>query len=149
MHWNTEVSLFYLNSAPVLFSHSCGLQKGLLAAGCRLWQDGALLADPTAWQSVHSIACGSPLRNQSATAHLFYYLVKPEYFIATDKAPGRRLHAKLLGVRGSSSPASPLSHLQNCWGKGRPGWALRCRKHGTAALGVTRGCSPQLRPECT
>lgn len=79
-------------------------------AGCG--QDGALPADPTAWQFVHSIACGSPVRSWSAAAHLFYYLVKTEYVIATDKAPGRSLHAKLLGGNGSNSPASPLSHLK-------------------------------------
>lgn len=87
-------------------------------AGCG--QDGAVPADPTAWHSVHSTACGSPVRNSSAAAHLFYYLVKPEYFIATDKAPGRSLHAEL-GVNGSNSPASPLSHLRTGGGKEEQG----------------------------
>lgn len=106
--------------------HPCGLQDGFLTAGwlCRLWAGWCSACHPTAWQFVHNIACGSPVKNQSTTAHLFYYLVKPEYFIATDKAPGRSLHAKLLGVSGSSSPASPLSQLRKWWGQSSLGWAL-------------------------
>lgn len=35
------------------------------------------------------MACGSPVKNRSAITLLFYYLVKLEYFIATDNAPER------------------------------------------------------------
>lgn len=150
----TKVSSFQLNLAPVLFS---GLWLPWAAKQVTWLQDpgwfyrlrgqySALLSDPTARKYVQNMACGSPVKNHSAITHLFYYLVKWEYFIATDKTPEFPIRTQNFSGRVPAwRSLSSLPPAERVGGKeAGQGWALWSWKDSAAGLGVIRGCYLQL-----